>query len=294
MGGAYYSQREKRARHAPNPEIGADFCAAFRAYLARIAKGDYFNKEFSGTWVDGFPPVRDRLLEELGYVPWPISPDSPPGTERVLDLVEFFFRHVAKPTKWEHTWEDDFVPTEYSVAHGRYEYTVQINGMFERFNHPYRLQKGVINRKGSDVLDVRTAIGDLRTNDSHLVKLLNGAVSNFFDRSGGKKLEALCSIVDAFERLKTLEGTDKKASAEAVIARLSPDESVRAHLTEHFLTLTRIANQFTIRHHERDRIELSDDSLVDYLFYGYFNLVRLILEKYDMAGDAGSNEDVWA
>ena len=295
MGGAYYSQREKRARHAPNPEIGADFCAAFRAYLQRIAEARYFDKEFSGTWQDGFPPVKGRLLEELGHVPWPISPDSPPATNCVLDLVEFFYRYVAKPTKWEwHSYYEIELPTEYSVSDGRYAYTVQINGMFGRFHHPYKLQMGVISRKGSDVLDVRTTIGDLRTNDAHLARLLNSAVTNFFDRSGGKKLEALRSVVDAFERLKTLEGKDKKASAEAVIAKVSPDESVRRCLTDHFLTVTRIANEFTIRHHEQDRIELSDERLVEYLFYGYFNLVRLILEKYDMAGEASADEDPWA
>ncbi len=290
MGGAYYSQRAKQLRVAPNPEIGADFCAAFLAYLERIAKSDYLSKEFSGRWEDGFPPVKGRLLEELGYIPWPINTAFLPPTERVLDLVEFFFRHVAKPTKWDHDWDDEAYPTEYSIPDGRYEYTVQVNGMFERFNHPYKLQKGVISRRGSAVLDVRTDIGDLRTNDSHLVKLLNSAVTNFFDRSGAKKLEALRSIVDAFERLKTLEGRDKKASAEAVIAKISSDESVRECLTKHFLTLTHIANQFTIRHHEQDRIELTDERLVEYLFYGYFNLVRLILEKYNMAGNADAGE----
>ena len=224
MGGTYYSQREKQLRQGPNPEIGPDLCAAFRAYLERIAKADYLSKEFSGHWEDGFPPVKGRLLEELGHVPWPISADSPPPTECVLDLIEFFYRYVAKPTKWAYGWDNESVPTEYSFPQGRYDYTVQINGMFRRFNHPYELRKGVVSRRGSDVLDARTAVGDLRTNDAHLVKLLNSAVTNFFDRSGGKKLEALRSIVDAFERLKTLEGTDKKASAEAVIAKLSPDE----------------------------------------------------------------------
>ena len=289
MNDLYYSQRQNRLQIPAQPEIGSAFWVAFRTYVDRLSDDNWFSGAFPESYGCGplgrnDDDVRKRLCEEIGQIDWPIPANANPipDTERVLDLVEFFHAYAQKPTNRScaycvpvHTH-----PDKYDSRQGQHEFTCRVNQMFRRFNHPYHLTDGRVERVGSEVLDARIASVDLQCDDSHLVTLLNSAVSNFFDRSGTKRLEGLQSIVNAFERLKTLEGGDKQESVARVIAKLSPAESIQTLLDERLRNMTRLANQYTIRHHEGDKIPLTDDALIEYLFYDYFNLVRLILQKY--------------
>ncbi len=291
MSELYYTQRQKKNRQPHDPFVGLDFWVAFRTYIDRLSDGNYFCKEFANACSDGYPlgrydkAVANRLKEELGQIEWPISTAISPGSATILNLVEFFYTYVAKPTKeWFHNYCGSNHPEEYDVSQGRYEYTIQVNAMLKRFNHPYKLQKGRILRIGSEIMDTRIGSVEFKTSDTHLLRLVDSAVENFYDRTGKKKLDGLRSIVDAFERLKTLEGVDKKKSIAKVISKLSPVEEVRSHFDAHLRKLTELANRYTIRHHERDKVVLEDESLIEYLFYSYYNLIRLILEKYGLIG----------
>ncbi len=292
MAELYYSQRQKRNQQVPQVQVGSDFWTAFLTYLNRRSNDNYFCKAFPDHCSDGHQEGRNdqlvasRIREELGEVQWPIPNGEGhelPDTERILDVLEFFFKHVAKSTQSRyHDHCGGSHPTEYDVAQGRYEYTVQINGMLKRFHHPYKLQKGSIVLGGSEVMDARVSSVELKTQDAHLLRLLGSALDNFYDRSGTKKLEGLRSLVDAFERLKTLEDEDKKTSVTKVIGKLSVVEEIRQHYEQHLRKLTELANKYTIRHHEAGKVVLDDESTIEYLFYSYDNLIRLILEKYEM------------
>ena len=286
----YYSQRQTRTRQSPQSQLGRNLWVAFMTYLGRLSDQNYFCEKFADSCSDGHPmgrsdeAVASRMRQELGAIQWPPDRHDLPNTERILDFIEFFFRHIAKPTKsWDHDYCGHSHPTEYDGPKGRYEYTVEINAMLKRFNHPYRLQKGSIVRTGSETLDTRIAAVELRTTDTHLLRLLGSAQESFYDKSGTKKLEGLRSLVDAFERIKTLEGQDKKTSVRKVIDRLSPLDEIRQQFDEHLRKMTDLANRYTIRHHESGKIILDDVAIIEYLFYSYYNLIRLILEKYEIA-----------
>jgi len=285
----YYSQRQTRTRQSPQSQLGRNLWVAFMTYLDRLSDQNYFCEKFAGSCSDGYPmgrsdeAVASWMRQEFGVVQWPVARHDLPNTEQILDFIEFFFRHVAKPTKsWDHDYCGHSHPTDYDGPKGRYEYTVEINAMLERFNHPYKLQKGSIVRKGSETLDARIAAVELRTTDTHLLRLLGSALESFYDKSGAKKLEGLQSLVDAFERIKTLEGQDKKTSVRKVIGRLSPIDEIRQQFDEHLRKMTDLAIRYTIRHHESDKIILDDVAIIEYLFYSYYNLIRLILEKYEI------------
>jgi hypothetical protein len=289
MSDLFYSQRQRRLARPPDPRVGCDFWIAFDTYLVRLSDSNYFCKEFpSGECAVGpsgwsSDSICGRLREEIGPADWPIPAETVPETGRILDLIEFFYRYAAKPIRSSYCdWCRSNHPEQFSIGQGRQKYFRDINAMLARFNHPYKLHRGSIVRTGSEVLDARIAALELRTDDPHLVRLLNSALENFLHRSGARKLEGLRSIVDAFERLKTLESADKKKSATGVIAHLSPHEDIRLQLDDDFQRMTEWGNKCTIRHHERDKVVLDDEALIDYLFYSYYNLVRLILEKYGL------------
>jgi len=283
MADLYHSQR---STNKPDSTIGLDFWCAFTTYLKRLTNDNYFTKEFPDSCGDGHPigcydsSLESRLREELGQITWPIQ-GVLPKTELILDLLEFFFQHVAKPTKqWHHSYCGGLHPEEYDVAKGRYDYTVKINSILGRFNHPYQLRKGRVIRKSSEFLDAPIMSLELSANDEHLAMLMETALANFYDKTGTKKLQGLQGLVDAFDRLKTIEDDNKKKSVTKVIGRLSPFDEIRGEFDSHFRKVTELSNKYTIRHHERDKIQLLDPDLIEYLFYGYYNLIRLILQKY--------------
>jgi hypothetical protein len=286
MNDAFYSQKARFHGRPPEPELSLDFRTAFGSYLERLTEEDWLCAEFPRDVCDGFSGGRDddaialRCREELGYDAWPVREGA--GTDRLLDLIQFFFLHVSKPTKsWFHDYCQRNHPTDYDPKVARYEYTIQVNKLFGRFNHPYRIQKGRIVRLSSELLDRVVFATEIQIDDNHLKELIQRALELFADRSGARKQEALRLIVGAFERLKTIEGGDKKRSVEQVLARVSPSAEIRAIMESHFRNITDLANRSTIRHHERDRAELRDPQFLEYLFYTYFNIVRLILQKYD-------------
>jgi hypothetical protein len=287
MEDAFYSQRTRHRRRLPETELGSEFLTAFAAYLDRLKQQDYLCSAFPNQVCDGYPGGIDNLAaaaqyrEDLGYNGWLFNPLQE-STEHVLDLVEFVFAYVSKPTEVRyHDFCQGSHPTgEYDTKQARYEYTIQINRIFSRFNHPYRLQKGRVIKLSSELLDRVVYSTEFSIDDAHLRELIQTATELFGDRSGNKKIEAVRSIVGAFERVKTLEGMDKRKSVETVLARISPNQEIRSLLDQHLRNMTDLANRSTIRHHERDRAELRDPQVLEYLFYTYYNLVRLILQKY--------------
>ena len=87
---------------------------------------------------------------------------------------------------------------------------------------------------------------------------------------------------DAFERLKTIfinDGINKKQSADNVIEKMSMgNTNYRALFSNEFKHLTDIGNQYRIRHHETDRIDIIDDRYYDYFFNRCMSLIVIAIK----------------
>lgn len=88
-------------------------------------------------------------------------------------------------------------------------------------------------------------------------------------------------IWDAFERVKTFYADlDKKRSVEKLIGEIANGNGAFEELfSNEFMALTDIGNEFRIRHHETDKIDVDDDSYCDYLFIRCLSLVDLAVRK---------------
>lgn len=87
-------------------------------------------------------------------------------------------------------------------------------------------------------------------------------------------------IWDAFERLKTYyTNTDKKKSAEAIVNDISNNNQDFIKLfNDEFKKLTEIGNNYRIRHHETNKMNITDDRYYDYFFNRCLSLISLAIQ----------------
>lgn len=87
-------------------------------------------------------------------------------------------------------------------------------------------------------------------------------------------------IWDAFERLKTYYTTMNKAnSAEKIVNDMAAGQAPYVTLFDtEFRALTKIGNDFRIRHHETDKVEITDVRYYDYFFNRCLSLIALAIQ----------------
>lgn len=116
----------------------------------------------------------------------------------------------------------------------------------------------------------------IETDDEELDKLVQEAKDRFFNPKD--KHIAIEKLWDAFERIKTYYDNNKKRSAEKLVAIIAKEFDSELIETE-FKTLTKIGNNFRIRHHETDKKELLNPIHSDYLFFRMLSLIDLCLKS---------------
>lgn len=92
--------------------------------------------------------------------------------------------------------------------------------------------------------------------------------------------DAMEKIWDAFERIKTYyPNLNKKQSADKVIDNISQGNAdYKNMIEEEFHKLTSIGNSFRIRHHETDKIDITDPNFYDYFFERCLSTVLLAVK----------------
>jgi hypothetical protein len=109
------------------------------------------------------------------------------------------------------------------------------------------------------------------TEDEEFNQLINEARERFINSKD--KQVAIEKLWDAFERLKTYFGSNKKTSAEKLVDISSIDFD-KEIIHQEFKNLTSIGNNFRIRHHETNKIEITDRTTLNYLFFRMLNLLE--------------------
>lgn len=114
----------------------------------------------------------------------------------------------------------------------------------------------------------------VQTDDDELNKLIKEAKDRFFNPKD--KQIAIEKLWDAFERIKTYYEGNKKQSSEKLVSIIS--ENFNSDLLEsEFQSLTKIGNEYRIRHHETDKKEIKEPKHMNYLFFRMLTLIDLCL-----------------
>ena len=92
--------------------------------------------------------------------------------------------------------------------------------------------------------------------------------------------DAVEKIWDALERLKTYyTSLDKKASAAKIVNDMSGgNNDFQTLFNDEFIALTKIGNNYRIRHHETDKVDITDDNYYDYFFNRCLSLMALAIK----------------
>jgi hypothetical protein len=174
----------------------------------------------------------------------------------------------------------------FDVDEGRAEFRKAINEVLARHGSVYELEHdGQVIRLAAAVIGKTLNQTLFNTGDTELDKMLEIARGKFFNISLDVRKEALETLWDAFERIKTLEaGKDKKAQIAALIGKSSAEPNFRKLMDDEGNTLTWIGNNFMIRHKETNKTPISENEHCDYLFHRMFAWIRLVLRQSGRGG----------
>jgi hypothetical protein len=130
---------------------------------------------------------------------------------------------------------------------------------------------------------LNNAMGALpKSGDIILDKLLIDACEKHKDPTTRARAEAVEKLWDAWERIKTLQPpSNKQQSAKEMLDQAAPDSHFRKCLEEEARALTKIGNDFHIRHFEKNKFPISNPKQHDYLFHRLYALIHFILSTQE-------------
>lgn len=157
-----------------------------------------------------------------------------------------------------------------------------LNNSFRRDNLSFRLSdRGLIELQiDHEVLSPEIIQQLEKVSEPGLHDLLTEAVEKHMQPSIHSHRDAVEKIWDALERLKTYyPDLSKNKSAEKIINQMSSGNKEFSELfNTEFKALTDIGNNFRIRHHETNRVDIVDPRHYDYFFNRCLSLIALAIQ----------------
>ena len=146
-------------------------------------------------------------------------------------------------------------------------YVLSESGMVERVN-----VNGVLSK------EIEVAVASAP--EKGLKELLQDAILLYKTPSPQARQDSVEKNWDALERLKIYYTTlDKKASAAKIVNDMANNQTEFSVIfDEEFKALTKIGNNFRIRYHETNKIDITDLRHYDYFFSRCLSLIAIAIE----------------
>ena len=286
----YFSEREEGVPPQENESIGEIAWGGIWSLVRALINDGSFGARYPEVCPDGRGPIgsdEDTLwsavraeIPNLTNRQWDTSSAIPPRSLDILDMVEFCWRCIGKPINKDYHAFFTHYHLEFDVEKGRSEFLDDINRIFRRNGLAYELMEdGRVERLATPVLREELAVIQFRTGDEQLDRMLETARRKFLNPNEDDRREALEALWDAWERLKTLgTGSKKKTQVKSLLDATAGSSSskLRDVLYREAVELTRIGNQFQIRHSEVDQERVAESRHVDYFFHRLLSLIQVI------------------
>lgn len=239
-------------------------------------------------WDSAFAEIPNLAKYEDSFGRDLLSGSEQPSIVDLMDLIEFCWNAVGKPTPWGHHSFFRHDHLSFDVQTGRGEFREDINRIFRRNGLIYELTDGgSIQRRSTPGLHEPLVRCTFNTGDADLDEMLETARRKILSPDEGVRREALEKLWDAWERVKTVEsGQNKSVQVKTLLDRAagSSGSQFRETLEREATELTRIGNSFQIRHSETTQEPLQTSEHVDFLFHRLFSLIRLVLRTTGRGG----------
>lgn len=201
----------------------------------------------------------------------------------LLDYIEFIGANVRDISR--KVWHGFFGHHDLTFDSTTQVFTTyrdEINAVFRKTGLLYELTtKGIVERlEEYGVLEKNTEVDVSLVAEDGLRELLTTAISLHKSPHPEDHKNSVEKIWDALERLKTYyTHLDKKSSAAKIINDIADGRTEFVTLFDaEFRALTDIGNNFRIRHHETNRVDIKDLRHFDYFFNRCLSLIALSLQ----------------
>lgn len=303
----YFSDKENGTRDKNSEDITIDIWNGIVSIFEEFKAKNCFSESFSEHCSDnkrvcGFNNAlfESRLKAEIPNIETPIfikkkeisyslDDDEKDLTNNIhkdstLDFIEFCYKNIKEAIQNDfHGYFSHYHLSFNSSKTLQKDFIDKINQIFERNGIVFYInENGQINRTIPKA--IQPLINKIyNTNDTKLNGLVTLAHDKFILPKVGDRIHALEKIWDAFERVKTYYiDKNKKDSIEELIQLVANGNAEFEKLiSEECSTLTKIGNDYQIRHFETNRTEITDNKHIDYLFYRMVSMIHLFLNELE-------------
>lgn len=286
---SYFSERENGELPRDKQEIDTKFWAAFVGFVSSYVSKNYFVEKFPNNCSEtSFPiginnqAIKAIFEAEISGISWPLLDYIVPKTNQAIDAVEFFARHISKPTNTVyHEYGRHNHLLSFDRKEGYAEYRDDVNRLFRRCRNPFELdyssQASQVRRITHPILE-NLISQKMYTTDIELNRLLSEAIERFQDPRPNVREASLEKLWGGWERLKTYYSLNKKQGASELLEQAVTDSQLRKRINSKAKELTDIGNDFMIRHTETNKPRIAKTEHVDYLFHRLFALIWMLLK----------------
>lgn len=201
----------------------------------------------------------------------------------LFDLIEFIAQNIRDITSknyhsYYRHYDISFGTTNGSAS----KFVEEINNIFDKTGLLYRLTTNLeIERiEETAVLSEEIVSNISAIKETGLKELLITAIQKHKSPYLADQKDAVEKIWDALERLKTYYTTlDKKASVTQIVNDIASGQTSYIDLFNlEFKALTDIGNNYRIRHHETNKIDITDIRHYDYFFNRCLSLIGTAIQ----------------
>lgn len=229
---------------------------------------------------------RDGVIDKPRFIK-NVFDDEPKCDEydqyALIDLIEFVAQNVRDITRRNHhsyyRHDDLTFGSTNGIAN---RFVEEINSIFDKTGLLYNLTTDLeIERIEETAIlseEIEASISVIK--EPGLKELLVVATQKHKSPYPNDQKDAVEKIWDALERLKTYyTSMDKKASATKIIGDIANGQAEYIDLFNvEFKALTDIGNNFRIRHHETNKIDITDIKHYDYFFNRCLSLIGTAIQ----------------
>jgi len=300
----YFSDKELGTADRISEDISIEVWNGIVSVFEEFKSDNSFSSKFSNICSDngracGFDNAlfEDRLKSEIPNIEVPIKRKEKNNHHdffnqnevtidkyTTLDFIQFCHKNIQEAIQDDyHEFFKHYHLTFKESKQLQKDFREKINQIFERNGIVFFINdEGLINR--TIPITMKPLINQIyNTEDKKLNELVQLANDKFVLPNIEDRVHALEKIWDAFERVKTyyVEKNKKQSVEELIQLVANKNSGIEQLINTEAKALTKIGNDFQIRHFETNKIEITDNKHIDYLFYRMISLIHLFLTELE-------------